>query len=248
MADKIYELPPGTVTEKTDPRRKDGKTGELAFGFGGALGAWLKFDSSGRHSDERIIEICKAWRAEHPMVLALWRGLENAAKQAVRNPGTIAKYRQIAFEVVDEWLTMILPDGKRLWYYEPKLTMGMPAWHNDRYEECRQGTCDHEPVQKLSYMSQKDGQWKRVFTYGGKLTENAVQATSRQILVPAMRRVEEAGYPIILTVYDEIVAEAPIGFGSLEEFAELMAGPLPDFAKDWPITLGPPWEGTRYRK
>ena len=76
MGDKIYNFPEGTVTKATHPiERQDGKTGELAFGYQGALGAWLKFDSSGRHTDERILEICKAWRAGHPMIVGLWRGL-----------------------------------------------------------------------------------------------------------------------------------------------------------------------------
>src|ERR1700676_2136375 len=55
MGDKIHGLPPGTVTKATHPKeRQDGKTGELAFGYQGALNAWLKFDDSGRHTDERI--------------------------------------------------------------------------------------------------------------------------------------------------------------------------------------------------
>jgi len=93
----------------------------------------------------------------------------------------------------------------------------------------------------------KTGQWLRVGTYGGKLTENACQAVSREILVPAMLRAEAAGYDIILSVYDEIVAEVPDDFGSLEDFLGVMSGPLPEWAFDWPITVGG-WEGQRYRK
>ena len=120
MADKIYNLPPGTVTKATHPtERHDGKTGELAFGFQGALGAWLKFDNSGRHTDERIIEICKAWRAEHPATVDFWHGLNKAAINAVQNPGELYEYNGIGFEIVDEWLTMIGLNGKRLWYYDP---------------------------------------------------------------------------------------------------------------------------------
>jgi DNA polymerase len=96
-------------------------------------------------------------------------------------------------------------------------------------------------------MAQKEGQWKRVHTYGGKLTENACQATSRELLVPAMLRAEEAGYPIVLSVYDEIVAEVPEGHGSKEEFIDLMKGPLPAWANDWPIGVDA-WIGKRYCK
>jgi len=248
MADKIYGLPSGTVTKKTHPtERKDGKTGELAFGYQGALGAWLKFDSSGRHSDERIVEICKAWRAEHPAIVDFWYALQTAAITATRK-GIKTQCGQIGFEIVDEWLTMILPSSKRIWYRDPQIRAVRPRWCKpDEYEDCADGSCKHNPVPQLSYMAQKEGQWKRVSTYGGKLAENACQATSREILVSAMPRVEEAGYSIILNVYDELVCEVPEDFGSKEEFEELMAGPLPDWAEGWPIRVEA-WEGQRYKK
>ena len=250
MADKIYGLAPGTVSKATHPtERHDGKTGELAFGYQGALGAWLKFDNSGRHTDDRIIEICKAWRAEHPAIVALWEGLGAAAIAAVRDKSrAVHSFRLIGFQLVDEWLTMILPSGKRLWYYKPEVRMQPPHWCQPKvHENCALGTCKHDPVPVLSYMAMKTGQWLRVGTYGGKLTENACQAVSREILVPAMLRAEAAGYDIILSVYDEIVAEVPDDFGSLEDFLGVMSEPLPEWAFDWPITVDG-WEGQRYRK
>jgi len=67
------------------------------------------------------------------------------------------------------------------------------------------------------------------------------------LLVPAMLRVEEEGYPIVLSVYDEIVVEVAEDFGSADEFKEIMAGPLPEWAEGWPISVDA-WEGDRYRK
>ena len=248
MADKIYGLAPGTVTKATHPtERQDGKTGELAFGYQGALGAWLKFDSSGRHTDERIIEICQAWRAEHPQIVNLWHGLQAAAIEATRS-GDETYFGEIGFEIVDEWLTMILPNGKRLWYRDPYVKAVRPHWCKPKeFDDCADGSCKHYPVPQLSYMSQKEGQWRRVSTYGGKLTENACQAVSREILVPAMQRVEDAGYHVILNVYDELVCEIPKDFGSIEEFEDLMAGPLPDWAEGWPVRVDA-WQGDRYKK
>ena len=249
MAERIYNLPVGTVTKKTHPlERQDGKTGELAFGFQGALGAWLKFDSSGRHTDERIIEICKAWRSEHPAIVNTWYRLQRQAIEAVEYPGRTTGYREIGFQVVDDWLSMILPNGKRTWYWKPQLRTGMPQWHKPaEKEDCAAGTCNCEPEAKLTYESQKGGRWKRVYTYGGKLFENACQATSREILMPAAQRAENAGYPVVLTVYDEIIAEPRKGFGSIEEFEELMRGPLPDWCADWPVNVEA-WQGLRYKK
>tara|TARA_R110000737_G_scaffold147568_1_gene177310 strand:- start:4156 stop:6153 length:1998 start_codon:yes stop_codon:yes gene_type:complete len=248
MGDKIHKLAPGTVTKASHPdERQDGKTGELAFGYQGALGAWLKFDSSGRHSDDTIIKICAAWREEHPATVAFWGNLQDAAIKAVREPG-VQRVGRVGFEVIDEWLTMILPGGKRIWYFQPQVRMGHAHWcQPSKKDKCEAGTCGHELVPKLSYMAQKEGQWGRVDTYGGKLAENACQATSRELLVPAMFRAEEQGYPIIMTVYDEIVCEVPDGHGSLEEFVSLMEGPLPEWAADWPITASA-WEGDRYKK
>lgn len=278
MGAKIHKLDPKLAIElgkkfkeEYPKERQDGKTAELAFGYQGALGAWLKFDNSGRHSDEAIIEICKSWRNEHPMIVKFWRGLEEAATAAVIE-GRGQWYRQIGFEVVDDWLSMILPNGKRIWYYKPQTRLVMPRWHKPHearvctpgegehkgcdaegciYDDCARGTCRCEPKPQLSYMSQKEGQWKRVTTYGGKLAENATQATSREVLVQAMLRAEQAGYGIILSVYDEIVAEVPKGFGSKKEFAEIMAQSPGEWAQTdgipWPIMVDP-METDRYRK
>jgi hypothetical protein len=242
---------------------------ELAFGYQGALGAWLKFDDSGRHTDEAIIDICRKWRAEHPMIVKFWAELESAAVTAVAEPGSLQQYRQIGFEMVDDWLSMILPNGKRLWYFRPQLRLVMPKWHepaqetdeegnllwcddgSPRMNECARGVCRCQPKQQLSYMAQKEGQWKRVSTYGGKLAENATQATSREVLVQAMLRAEAAGYGIIMSVYDEIVAEVPKNFGSDKKFAEIMSQSPDEWAQTdgipWPIMVDP-WEGDRYRK
>ncbi len=153
----------------------------------------------------------------------------------------------IGFETVDEWLTMILPNGKRLWYYDPQLRAIMPLWHNPGQVKCAAGTCDCRPRTQVTYMAQKEGQWRRRHTYGGKWAENATQATAREILMPAVQRAEDAGYAVVLTVYDEIVCEVPEDFGSASELAEIMTQSPGDWAKNWPIKVVP-WEGIRYRK
>ena len=252
MGEKIHGLPPGTVTKATHPKeRQDGKTGELAFGYQGALNAWLKFDDSGRHTDARIIEICKAWRAAHPAIVAWWASLETAAIEAVKQPGEAIKVDDgmIQFQIVDEWLSMILPNGKRIWYREPELKVKPPAWHQpSTKEDCRDGTCKCRPRPQLVYKAQKEGQWKEVSTYGGKLAENACQAVSREYLIPSMMNARRQSYPIILSVYDEIVCEVPNGHGSKAEFIEVMANaPGREWAKGWPIKVDA-WVGGRYKK
>lgn len=250
MGEKIHGLPRGTVTKKTHPfERQDGKTGELAFGYQGALGAWRQFDRSDTHSDERVIEICKIWREEHLQVVNMWKGYENCIHHALNFPGSVPEYRGIKFRKHDHWISIELLNGKRIWYFQPEFRLQMPPWHDpEKHEECAAGTCDHEPRPVVTYMTYKGGQWKRVSTYGGKITENITQATAREILEVGKRRVcRELGYnPFILSVYDEAVAEVVKDSLSIEQYEAWLLEPE-DWYADWPISCDT-WRGRRYRK
>jgi DNA polymerase bacteriophage-type len=84
-------------------------------------------------------------------------------------------------------------------------------------------------------------------TYGGRLTENIVQALAHDILRYAVTNLRAAGYPTVLHVYDEVVVEVPEGTGSVEEVESIMAR-MPPWAHDWPIRAAGGWRGKRYRK
>ena len=77
-------------------------------------------------------------------------------------------------------------------------------------------------------------------------TENIVSGIARDLLADAMLRVEAAGYPIVLHVHDELVAEVPDGFGSTDEFTRLMTR-KPAWALELPIAAQA-WTGSRYCK
>ncbi len=96
----------------------------------------------------------------------------------------------------------------------------------------------------LNSMTRK---YTRQNTYGGKLTENVVQALSRDMMAEAMLKVDAGGtYIPLLTVHDEIVAEVPEGQGSVKEFEDLISI-LPEWADGFPLAAEG-WRGKRYRK
>lgn len=85
----------------------------------------------------------------------------------------------------------------------------------------------------MRYFKPKDGQASAVKGrpqtkfYGGKLVENLVQATARDVLADMILRIEAAGFPVVLHVHDEIVAEvsndtAP---AALAEIRRIMSTP-----------------------
>jgi hypothetical protein len=207
---------------------------ELAFGYGGGVGAWRNFDSSDKYTDDEVDQYKKDWRYQHQATVSLWYGLENAAVDSLRLD-TAVRYRNIVFEPVydkaGKWLTAILPNGRRLWYFDPIL---MP------------GKFGNMQVTYQGRDNKKGGSWGRIFTYGGMLTENVVQAISRDLMAEAMIRVEKIGYTIVLTVHDEIVAEVDLGFGSLKEFEREMSI-VPPWAHGCPVGVDG-WQGFRYRK
>ena len=235
-ASGVYGYP--CLTKKTHPaERHTGKTCELAFGYQGGVGAWRKFDDSDKWTDAEVDEKKKAWRAAHPRTEDLWEGLENAAGRAVET-GLTCRYREISYGVVKSpvgnWLACVLPNGRCLWYYKPEV---------EKYEWYG------KTKYRVSYEgkdNKKGGAWGRIDTYGGMLAENVVQAISRDIMVEAMFRVEEAGYPLILTVHDEVVCEVPFGTGNMQEFNRLVSV-VPKWTPGLPIGVAG-WHGTRYRK
>lgn len=238
-ASMVYGYP--CLTKKTHKaERQTGKTCELAFGYQGGIGAWRKFDSSDKWTDEEVDEKKKAWRASHPMVVKLWYGLEEAAIKAVLT-GRPQRYRNITYQVVKSavgnWLACKLPSGRCLWYYNPRCV--------EVGEDFRTGAPKFQ-VEYEGKDNKKGGVWGVIRTYGGMLTENVVQAISRDLMCDAMFRLERAGYPIILTVHDEIIAERPFGTGDMIEFYALMSE-ISEIYEGLPINVDG-WHGTRYQK
>jgi DNA polymerase len=228
---RIYHKPPGSFT-KDSPERGVGKICDLAFGYQGGLAAWRNFEPD-RFSDAEVETFKTNWRAEHPATKRLWYEINNAAVLALREYGQVVRCGRIDLKYTGAFLRIKLPSGRKLSYPQPRL-ISTEGSRNPRvvfadsaagqFKDCRNGQG----------------------AYGGTWTENIVSGIARDLLAAAMLRIEAAGYPIVLHVHDEIVAEVPIGFGNLEEFIRLMTR-KPAWALELPIAASG-WMGPRYCK
>lgn len=198
------------------------------------MGAVRKFGGEGLTDDEIKEQIVNPWRDAHPMTVQFWWDLERACFDAVKEPGKIFAARGIHFRVKERFLLCRLPSGRLLYYYDPKIQPVMTAW-----EELK----DQVTYMTVNGITRK---WGRTNTYGGKLAENATQAAARDILANGMIEAEAAGYPVVLSVHDEIISEVPEGSGSVEEFEGLMCI-VPAWANGLPLKAKG-FRAKRYRK
>lgn len=234
-------------------RQKKGKVAELALGFGGWVGAWRQFDPDGSTDDEVKATIL-AWRDASPEIVEMWGGqargkpwdanrrferfgFEGAMVNAIQHPGKEFTSNGIAFYMRCDALIIRLLSGRELTYHSPRL------WQSDR----------DAGLLKITYMTWNSNPkygsygWGPMETYGGRIAENIVQATAHDIQRFGIEALEAAGYPIVLHVYDEDVAEVPKGFGSIEQFEAIMST-MPPWAEGWPVRASGGWRGRRYRK
>lgn len=234
----ILGKPVASITD--NERQTFGKVPELACGFGGGVGAFQQMAKTYlvKVPDETAERAKNGWRADNPSIVNYWYALEGAANDAVLHPG--AKYsagpkgREVVFKVSGSFLWCRLPSARVLCYPYPTIKAIETPWG--------------EMKDQVHYMT-VDGlsnKWVETHTYGGKLAENVTQALCRDLLVAAIRNVEKAGYPVVLHVHDEVVAEVPKDFGSLEKYESLCAS-MPPWAAGLPV-VAKGWRGERYRK
>jgi DNA polymerase len=234
-------------------RQKIGKPAELGLGFGGWLGAWRQFDKSDTFTDKEVKHNINAWRLATPAIVELWGGqvrgkpwapdryelfgLEGAAISAVQNPGRECAYGLVTYVVKNDALFCRLPSGRYLTYHRPRLSV------SERWEG--QLSLSFEGWNSNPKMGPMG--WIRIGTYGGRLAENVVQATARDIMAHAVVNIERAGYPHVLRVHDEILIEVKENAGNIEEVEAIM-GTMPQWAQGWPVRAAGGWRGKRYRK
>ena len=199
-ASKMFGVP----VHKGDELRQRGKVAELALGYGGGVNALTTMDTKKALTEEEKPEILYKWREANPNIVSLWKRLERCAKTCIstRQEQTfeIDKNARLIFRYEHGAMTIELPSGRKLFYPSARLGSRTIKGANGDFD-----------VQDISYMGQDQttGKWVKLHTYGGKLTENIIQAISRDLLANAIFRVFYLGYNIVLHVHDEIAAEIP---------------------------------------
>lgn len=211
--------------------RQKGKVATLALGYQGGVGAMRTMDTGHELdslSDEEVQHLVDLWRGANPNIVNLWHSVENAARSVVLEGTKTTVCQNTCAPITIEpaidhdqglyFMTLRLPSGRMLYYPDPKMTtnrFGRPS---------------------LSYMGQNQvtKKWGRVETYGGKLVENIVQATARDVLAEAIERLEKNGFPVVFHIHDEIVVDAPQKKQDLLKMEQIMTV-VPDWAEGLPL-------------
>ena len=192
--------------------RQKGKIAELALGYGGSVGALKAMGATkmGLTEDE-LPPLVTMWREASPNIVQFWWDVDQAAKNCIRTH-LHTNTHGMNFSYQGNCLFIQLRSGRRLCYPQPKIGLN------------RFGS---ESITFMGINTVK--KWGRIETYGAKLVENIVQATSRDLLAWAMFRLEKAGYPSVMHIHDEMVIEGPKG-KSLDEIIAIMTE-TPSWAK-----------------
>jgi len=231
MARTIYN--DRSLTKKDKEARQLGKQAVLGCGYqmgpqrfqGTCAGYGMDI------SEELAEKAVFSYRDTYKKVPMFWNELGFAAHDAVRCQDR-GHAGPITFLSTGTFLFCRLPSGRCLRYYQPAL--------EDIETKFGMRT-------QLCYFTQdsQSNNFKKVYTYGGKLCENVVQAIARDIMAYAMLKLESQGFPVVLSIHDEIVCETNPRC-SLEHMLKIMCE-LPSWASGCPITAEG-WEGKRYRK
>ena len=202
-----------------------GKIGELALGFGGGKGALLNMAKTLNMTLDVDPETLKVlWRQESPRIVQMWKDFENCARTAIQNPGILydTGYRGVSMCLYNGVLQVRLPSGRILCYAGAHLVGKINDYGSY--------------VLEIRYYGVNDkGRWGILTTYGGKLTENIVQAIARDCLVEKIILIEDNGFPIVLHVHDEAGVEIRKGSGHEHTIHHLMGLPI-DWAPGLPLS------------
>ncbi len=239
---KIYEASASamfgvdiSLIKKGNPEyelRGKGKIAELALGYQGGKGSLISMGALRMGlKEEELPDIVKRWRGSNQRIVDFWYAVERYALETVLYGIPNSMPCGISFERDEDYMIIRLPSGRSLYYYKPEVRLndlGRDAVH-------------------FQGVDQKTKKWGYISTYGGKLTENIVQAVARDLLATAMMNLYQAGYCINFHIHDEVILEVPkTSEKNLEEAIALMCR-LPGWASGLPLDADG-FESDYYRK
>lgn len=168
----------------------------------------------------------RLWRRAHPAISSLWGELKTAVKAAIENPGNTFTCRKFKIRRDGGWLRILLPSGKYLCYPSPRIKHG-----------------------KIAYMGQNQytRKWQELYSYGGKFFENACQSLAGDVMKNNMPLIDSHGYEIVLTVHDELPAEAEDSDRYCVDHMSALLANVPVWAEGMPLAAAG-FEAYRYRK
>lgn len=226
-ASQLYGVPLERIVKGNEEYklRQYGKAATLALGYGGGASALITAGHLDKETPEaELLDIRDRWRRANPEIVQFWYTVDAAAKEAVNTgrrvelwDGRLAFARECDPASELDFMTILLPNGRKLFYPQPHMGVnrfGQPA---------------------LCYWGVGvNNKWQILDTYGGKLTENITQAAARDCLAETIERLEAAGYPVVFHVHDEVVIDAGPGKDLLEDVVAIMKQP-PAWAPDLPL-------------
>ena len=235
-ASQMFHVPVEKI-KKGNPEyslRQKGKVATLALGYQGGTAALIAMGAldMGLTEDE-LPDIVARWRNANRRICDLWYKVEQAALMAMQTAQAQA-VNGLVFSLEGDllygqtFLTVQLPSGRKLFYPKPFLQenqFGKLALHY--------------------YSTGSSKKWGVESTYGGKMTENIVQAVARDCLAETLKRIEDRGLHVVFHVHDEVIIDAPEET-TVDEVCGLMAEPIP-----WApglILKGAGFEGQYYKK
>lgn len=215
-ASKMFKVPVEKHGVNGELRQK-GKISELACGYGGSVGALKNMGAVEMGVQENELQgLINDWRNANPHIVRFWYEVGNAAMKAIKEKTTVP-LGKLVFAYERGILFIRLPSGRRLSYIKPRI--GTNRFGGD----------------SITYMGINSAKkWDRLETFGGKLTENIVQGTARDLLANALINAANAGYDTVFHVHDEIICEVPNGYGSVDELCRLMCI-KPEWADGLPL-------------
>ena len=231
-ASRMYGVPVVKHGENAHLRQR-GKVAELACGYGGGVVAMQAMDKSHSIPEEELQEVVDQWRRSNPRICKLWREFGEAATRCIRDRRPVRTH------------------GCRFTYSNSTMFIELPSQGHRRlaYYQARVGHNAHG-TEEIYYLGTQVGSraYGETSSWGGKLTENIVQAVARDCLAQALLKVDQAGYNVIFSVHDELIAEVPDGQveAAKNTIDQIMAEPV-EFLPTMPLK-GDTYEAAYYRK